>query len=114
MANNFLAKVKCKVVSVFKRKLTGKDIIRNIQELEEARSQLSKGTDEYNAIQAEISKEYDILKKYREGRFGIKPEATITAIAIFGMFLFAIALDRESPKPVKIAQFLIKLVRFGG
>ena len=111
---NFLAKVKCKIVNIFKKRLTGRDIIRNIQELEEKRSTLEKGTDEYNAIQSEISREYDILKKYREGRFGIKPEAVITTVAMVGLFFFAIALDRESPKPVKMAQFVIKLARLGG
>lgn len=93
------------------KQLNGKDIRENIERLKEARTHFPYGSEEYERITDELMKEYELLKKYRDSRFGIEPKALATLIVIGGIAFFAICLDQESPKAIKLAQFVCKLFR---
>ena len=96
-----------------KNYLNYQEVQDNIRELQKAAKKVEKGTDEYEKLRAEIKNEYDILKKYREGLLGASPEVKWTLIVVGGIAFFAICLDQESPKAIKIAQFVLRIISFG-
>ena len=63
----------------------------------------------YSTYQTEMKNEYDMLKKYRESRFSIAPEKGLMIGGVLFVGVFALALERENPKALKLAQFLLKL-----
>lgn len=62
-----------------------------------------------SALQDEMKSEYDALKKYRDSRFSIQPERAVIIGGIMFLGTFMIALERENPKALKLATFLLKL-----
>ena len=60
-------------------------------------------------LQTELKSEYEILKKYRDSRFTIQPERGLIIGGILFLGTFMIALERENPKALKLAQFLLRL-----
>ena len=94
-------------------RMNGKEIQDNIGRIKAARAQVTPGTDEYERLSAELLKEYEILKAYKASRFYIEPKVIATLVVIGGIAFFAICLDQENPKAIKIAQFVTKLFRFG-
>lgn len=93
--------------------VNGKEIQENIDRIKKARALVDVGTDEYEKLSAELMKEYEILKKYKDSRFFIEPKVIATLVVIGGLAFFAICLDQENPKAIKIAQFITKLFKFG-
>lgn len=92
-------------------KFNGREILQNIERIKEARKNTPVGTPEYEMLSAELMKEYEILKKYKESRFSIKPEVAITLLIVGGIAFFAICLEQENPKAMKIASFVLKLFK---
>lgn len=101
-----------KLTKVKPLKWNGREIQDNIERLKAARAKVDVGTPEYEALSKELEKEYEILKKYKDSRFIIEPKIIVTLIVIGGIAFFAICLDQESPKAIKIAQFVVKLFKF--
>ena len=63
----------------------------------------------YKVMQDELRQEYDTLKKLRESRFYIAPKDGIMIAGVVFMGTFMIALERENPKALKLATFLLKI-----
>lgn len=63
----------------------------------------------YTELQEQKEKEYTILKKYKDSKFFISPRdmAILGGLALLG--IYAISLDRDNPKALKIFSFLTKL-----
>ena len=60
-------------------------------------------------LQKELEQEYTILKKYKDSRFAIAPKDAIIIGGVFFMGVFCFALERENPKALKLANFLLKI-----
>lgn len=93
--------------------VNGKEIQENIDRIKKARALAEVGTDEYEKLSNELMREYEILKKYKDSRFYVEPKVIATLVVIGGLAFFAICLDQENPKAIKIAQFITKLFKFG-
>lgn len=63
----------------------------------------------YSSAQKEMDAELGILKKYRDSRFNISPKDMLTIVGVSGLAFFMIALERENPKALKLATFVLKL-----
>ena len=63
----------------------------------------------YSTLQSEMKSEYDALKKHNDSRFTIQPEKGLMIGGVLFIGVFALALERENPKALKLAQFLLKL-----
>ena len=93
--------------------VNGREIQENIDRIKRARANAEPGTEEYEKLSSELMKEYEILKKYKDSRFFIEPKVILTLAVIGGLAFFAICLDQENPKALRISQFIIKLFKFG-
>lgn len=91
----------------------GRAIQRNIERIKIAREHAEIGTPEYETLSNELMKEYEILRKYKDSRFYVDPKVLATLLVIGGIAFFAICLDQENPKAIKIAQFITRLFKFG-
>lgn len=90
-------------------KVTAKDIQENIRRIHDEMKNTPVGTEKYTCLQEEMEKEYTILKKFKDSRFYIAPKDAIIIGCISGVAIFMIALERENPKALKLASFLLKL-----
>lgn len=93
-------------------RLDGNAIKRNIIRLKVARDHAEIGTPEYEALTQELMSEYDLMRKYKDSRFYVDPKVALPLLVIGGIAFFAICLDQENPKAIKIAQFITKLFKF--
>ena len=105
-------KKKIKFLERFKWKLNAREIQENIQRLKAARKETQVGTDAYDKLQTELQKEYEILKKFKDGRFAVPPQVIATLCVVGTIAFFAICLDQESPKALKLAQFVLKIFKW--
>lgn len=96
----------------FKMTIMREELIDNIRQLQTEKKKQQPGTPEYEALQNEINKEYDIYKKWKDSR-RVSGEVKATLVVVGAIAFFAICLDQESPKALKLAQFIIKLFKFG-
>ena len=94
-------------------RLDGNAISRQICKLKFARDHCEIGTPEYETLTNELMKEYELMRKYKDSRFYIDPKVAATLLVVGGIAFFAICLDQENPKAIKIAQFITKLFKFG-
>ncbi len=94
-------------------RMDGRSIQRNIERIKFARDHAEVGTQEYETLSNELMKEYEILRKYKDSRFYVDPKVLATLLVVGGIAFFAICLDQENPKAIKIAQFITKLFKFG-
>lgn len=78
----------------------------------ELKAHLDEHMELYSTAQQELDAEYVTLKKYRDSKLTIPPDKLLTTICLSGLTLFALALDRESPKAVKLASFVMKIFPF--
>ena len=63
----------------------------------------------YMELQEQKEKEYAILKKYKDSKFFIAPKDLLTIVGISALSLYMITLERENPKSLKLATFILKL-----
>lgn len=63
----------------------------------------------YSTLQDQEEKQYEILKKYKNSKFYIAPKDLLVITGVAGLSLFMIALDRENPKALKLASFVLRL-----
>ena len=63
----------------------------------------------YTELQEQKEKEYTILKKYKDSKFFIPPKDLAVIGGVFLLSLFMISLERENPKSLKLASFVLKL-----
>lgn len=63
----------------------------------------------YTLIQEQREKEYTILKKYKDSRFYITPKDLAIILGLFVACIFTISLERDNPKSIKLASFVLKL-----
>ena len=89
----------------------GRKILDQIDRINDELAKTKIGTPEYDALSAELAKWMDILKKYKDSRHNIKPEAVATLIVIGGLALIAICLETENPKIMKVVPPILKLFK---
>lgn len=65
--------------------------------------------DRYTQLQEQKEKEYTILKKYKDSRFYIQPKDLAIILGVSALSVFMISLERENPKSLKLASYVLKL-----
>jgi len=65
--------------------------------------------DRYTQLQEQKEKEYTILKKYKDSRFYIQPKDLAIILGVSALSIFMISLERENPKSLKLASYVLKL-----
>ena len=63
----------------------------------------------YTLLQEQKEKEYTILKKYKDSRFYIQPKDLAIILGVSALSVFMISLERENPKSLKLASYVLKL-----
>ena len=63
----------------------------------------------YTKLQEQKEKEYVILKKYKDSKFYVPPDRAMIIGGVLLVAIFAIALEREDPKALKLSTFILKL-----
>lgn len=98
-----------------------RDILKEMSELDpitdkkayaklRAESRLYEDADaKYTELQEQKEKEYTILKKYKDSKFYIPPKDLCVIGGVSLLSLFMISLERENPKSLKLASFVLKL-----
>ena len=79
------------------------------EEYAELQNRLKNANELYGILQKEMEQEYTTLKKYRDSRFQIPVDKAIMLGGVLFIGTFALALERENPKALKLATFLLKL-----
>ena len=93
-----------------KRKLKRKDIDETIDRIKQASAKAEPGSEEFKRLRQDLEQELKNKKLYKEMRFlGIAPDKILFALVILVIAGFGFALDLDSPKALKIAQFALKL-----
>ena len=62
----------------------------------------------YGTLQGELGTEYSNIKKRHDGKFMIAPKDALMIGGLVFVGTFAIALERENPKALKLVSFLLK------
>ena len=63
----------------------------------------------YSKLQEQREKEFTILKKYKDSKFYVAPKDLMVIFGVGCLSFFMIALERENPKALKLASFVLKL-----
>lgn len=103
-----------KKVKVKKRKVTEKDIQRNIERIQAKLEKVEPGTPEYKTLSEALEHEYVVLKKFKDSRFIIQPKDALTIGAFAVTIIFFTCLEREVPAATKFAGLVLKMVPFKG
>ena len=90
-------------------RVTAKDLQEDILKIREEMKKTEIGSEKYTCLQEQLEKEYVILKKYKETRMGIAPKDALVILMLGGVGFFMIALERENPKAIKLAEFVLRL-----
>lgn len=102
------------LVKVKRIKVTPKDIQENCLRIKAMMDATPIGTPKYEALQSELLKEQDILKKCLDNNrlISLKDALVIgsTGVAV----IFFIALTREYPSALKMASMIMKFVPYKG
>lgn len=94
------------------KQMTELDPIANKKEYDklELEARLYADADErYTQLQEQKEKEYTILKKYKDSRFYIQPKDLAIILGVSALSVFMISLERENPKSLKLASYVLKL-----
>lgn len=65
--------------------------------------------DRYSKLQEQKEKEYVILKKHKDSKFYIQPKDLMIIFGVGALSFYMISLERENPKALKLASFVLKL-----
>lgn len=91
-------------------KLRKSDINETIRRIQEASKQVEPGSEEFKRLRADLEQELKNKKLCREMRFlGISADKVLMVAVVLAIAGFGFALDMDSPKALKIAQFALKL-----
>lgn len=91
-------------------KLRKSDINETIRRIQEASKQVEPGSEEFKRLRADLEQELKNKKLCREMRFlGISADKVLMVAVVLVIAGFGFALDMDSPKALKIAQFALKL-----
>lgn len=91
-------------------KLRKNDINETIRRIQEASKKVDPGSEEFKRLRADLEQEYKNKKLCREMRFmGISADKVLMVAVVLIIAGFGFALDMDSPKALKIAQFALKL-----
>lgn len=99
----------CEILDKLKTRDPGDDKELNLKLIVEAEENLQNYRSEYSLLQEQREKEYSILKKYKDSRFYIAPKDLIVILGLLSGGIYAITLERENPKSLKLASFLMRL-----
>lgn len=78
------------------------ELLNEVKVLEDA-------DERYTKLQEQKEKEYTILKKYKDSKFFIAPKDLAVIGGVSLLSLFMISLERENPKSLKLASFVLRL-----
>lgn len=106
-ANNEIEKKIKEIEKLEKAESAGEDI--DVEEMKEKQLQLSELNELYSVLQKEMKEELEILRKYKDSKFYIQPKDAVIIGGVAFIAVFMIALERENPKALKLATFLLKL-----
>ena len=84
--------------------------LRNARtDLEDMKKDLKDMHEVYSTLQEEMKLEYENIKKIKDGKFIMAPKdiISIAAMGLVGIFVFS--LERENPRAVKMAEFILRL-----
>lgn len=94
------------------RELRKYDIDATIRKIQEAREKVEPGSDEFKRLQEAYEQELKNKKLVKEMRyFGFPPDKILMAVIILCIAGFGFALDMDSPKALKIAAFVLNIVK---
>lgn len=80
------------------------------KEYADLQEELKEKHEMYSLMQTELKMELENIKKFREGKHAIAPKDAFMIGGVVFLATFMIALERENPKALKLATFLLKLV----
>ena len=93
-----------------KARLNRMDIQEAIRRIQERSETIKPGTPEWKELRSNLEQELKNKKLARELRFfGISADKVFVVCAVMVIAGFGFALDLDSPKALKIAQFVLKL-----
>lgn len=94
------------------RELNNYDIDETLRRIQEERKNAEPGTDEFARLQEAYEKELKNKKLVQEMKYlGFPPDKIILTIGMLIIAGFGFALDLDSPKALRIAQFVLGLVK---
>lgn len=99
----------CEILDELKTHDPGDDKELHSKLIAEAEDNLQDYRNAYSLLQEQREKEYTILKKYKDSRFYIAPKDLVVILGLLSGGIYAITLDRDNPKSLKIASFLMRL-----
>lgn len=96
--------------NVFKSaRMSRSDIDETIRRIQEKTRDVDPGSEEFRRLRVDLEQELKNKKLVKEMRFGgIRPETALSIAAVFVLAGFGFALDMDSPKALKIAQFILQ------
>lgn len=94
------------------RELKAYDIDATLVRIKEERALAEPGTPEFEALQRAYEQELKNKKLVKEMKFlGFPPDKILMVVVTLVIAGFGFALDMDSPKALKIAQFVLGLTR---
>ncbi len=89
--------------------LNKNDINETIRRIQEKTKEVDPGSEEFRRLRVDLEQELKNKKLVKEMRFGgIRLETALCIAAVFVLAGFGFALDMDSPKALKIAQFVLQ------
>ena len=87
-----------------------KAVLEEMLKIQEKMGVPKPGSEEFDKLRKQLEQELRNKKLVKEMRFmGLSPDKILMVLVIIGIAGFGFALDTESPKALKIAQFALKL-----
>lgn len=88
------------------------DIDETLRRIQEERKYAEPGSEEFARLQEAYERELKNKKLVKEMKFlGFSPEKILIAVGMLLVAGFGFALDLDSPKALRIAQFVLGLVK---
>lgn len=79
-------------------------------EYKKLEAELKSKNELYSTFQKEQEQEYTTLKKMKDSKFMMQPKEALIVGGLVFLGTFAIALERENPKALKLVTFILKLM----
>lgn len=89
-------------------KLRKSDINETIRRIQAKTREVDPGSDEFRRLRVDLEQELKNKKLVKEMRFGgVRLDTALCIATVFVLAGFGFALDMDSPKALKIAQFVL-------